>query len=248
MSYVLISGGSGGIGSAIVKRFLREKFHVIVLDKNAYVKPTDIDLNSEEVLFFDIDISNINDIKKLTQKMLNRGITINHFISLAGGSLLEEFDGLEKLDDFLVKKSIEINLTSHITLTRNILPLMKKCLKPDKTICFISSINALLDFGLPAYSAAKSGLLGLTKVLASEFGKYNIRVNSLVPGSVLTEKSLDEPKNYSEYIKASMLGRFATVEEISEAVFRLCVNLTCITGQSIVADCGQSVKGYYENI
>ncbi len=111
----------------------------------------------------------------------------------------------------------------------------------------MSSINAVMDFGLPAYSAAKSGLLGLTKSLSSETGKYNIRVNSILPGTTLTQKTSVEPKAYDKYLKGSLLGRFSTADEIAETIYCMAEKLTCITGQQIIADCGQSVKGFYAN-
>ena len=248
MNHVLVTGGVGGIGSTIVDRFLSAGFKVIVFDRNEGSGKAIANANPNKVLFYNVDITNNKNIFEITNKLYLKNVRIQHCISLAGGALLEEFHGIESLEDDSIKYSIDLNLSSHIVLAKNILPLIKECRTTNKSIIFISSINALMDFGLPAYSAAKSGLLGITKVLSSELGKYNIRVNSILPGTVITKRTSNEPKAYGEYLKGSLLGRFATSEEIAEVVYSVSEMLTCITGQSIVADCGQTVKGYYENI
>jgi NAD(P)-dependent dehydrogenase (short-subunit alcohol dehydrogenase family) len=247
MNYALITGGAGGIGTAVADRFLSAGLKVIVFDINENNNLQIDDANRNNLLFYNVNMSDANEIIKITEKLAQKGIKIQHCISLAGGALVEEFNGLEKLDGDLIEKSIQLNLSSHIVLSKYILPLMKSCDLSNKSITFVSSINALMDFGLPAYSAAKSGLLGITKVLSSEVGKYNIRVNSLLPGTTITKKTLSEPKAYNEYLKGSLLSRFATADEIAEVIYCISENLTCITGQHIIADCGQTVKGYYEN-
>ena len=245
--YVLVTGGSGGIGSAVVNKFLHYGFKVIVIDIKDDAQQDVKKQYSDDVLFFHVDVSNIKEIRRFTEKLFNKNIHINHFVSLAGGAFVEEFKGIENLDDFLIEKSIKLNLNSHIILSKHILPLMKNCTSTNKSISFISSINALMDFGLPAYSASKSGLFGITKVLSSEFGKYNIRVNSILPGTTITQRTAKEPKNYDKYLQGNILGRFATADEIAEVIYCVADRLTCITGQNIVADCGQTVKGNYEN-
>lgn len=247
MNYVLITGGSGGIGTIVVNRFLCAGLKVIIFDLDENSSRKIVEANQESLLFFKVNMSNADEIIEISKKLAHIGIRIQHCISLAGGALIEEFGGLEKLDSDLIEKSIKLNLSSHIILSKNILPLMKNCDLPNKSITFISSINALMDFGLPAYSAAKSGLLGITKVLSSEVGKYNIRVNSVLPGTTITKRTSSEPKTYDEYLKGSLLSRFATADEIAEVIYCISEKLTCITGQHIIADCGQTVKGYYEN-
>ena len=246
-NYVLITGGAGSIGSATVKKFINTGHKVVIIDIDDETAKKLISLYPSHSLYYKTDVTDINQILELKRILLSKNITIKHFISLAGGALIQEFNGLEKLDSYLIEESIKLNLNSHILLAKNLLPLIKKCKQSNKSISFISSINALMDFGLPAYSASKSGLLGITKVLSSEIGKYNIRVNSILPGTVLTKGTSSEPKAYSKYIKGSLLNRFTTTDEIAEVIYCISEKLTCITGQQIIADCGQTVKGYYEN-
>jgi 3-oxoacyl-[acyl-carrier protein] reductase len=245
IDYALVTGGVGGLGTAVVDRFLKEKIKVLVVDisepngRNAWW------LDSEMVLYRKLDVSSIEGVTEFVKQLHDDDVRLRHCVSLAGGALPQEFGGLEKINDTVIEQSIKLNLQSHIVLARNVLPLLKRSEVQNKSVTFVSSINAIMDFGLPTYSAAKAGLLGLTKTLSSELGKYGIRVNCVLPGTVLTTRTSLEPKAFDEYLKGSVLGRFATPEEIGEVIFCIAEKLTCITGQGLIADCGQTVKGYY---
>ena len=127
----------------------------------------------------------------------------------------------------------------------SLLPLFGKEDDLNRSITFVSSINAIKDYGLPAYSAAKAGLLGLISPLAAELGPRQIRVNALLPGTVLTERTIKLPRRLDESRKrGTALDRFATPDEIAEVAYVIAERMTCVTGQQIVADCGQSIKGY----
>lgn len=245
--YILITGGNGGIGRTIVERFLRAGFNVISLDvKDDGDRPL-IYPNSITLTIYKVDLCDFASLEGVINDISGRNYNIKHFISLAGGAMLEEFGGIDSSTVDIIEGSIKINLTSHIVLSRIIKHNMSINRSTNKTITFISSINAVMDFGLPAYSAAKSGLIGLTKVLASELGGSNIRVNSVLPGTVVTRSLRVEPKLLDKYTQGTLLNRFASGEDIAEVVFCLSEKMTCITGQTIIADCGQTVKGRYEN-
>lgn len=243
----VVIGGAGGIGSAIVKAFVEDGHFVFVADID--VKRGDALLReyNGRVSFIETDVLNIDSIISLEDKISQKHESIEHVVSLAGGALKGEFFGLQNIGFNDIEKSIDLNLTSHIVLINKLLSLLKKSNHHDKSITFISSVNAKMDFGLPAYSAAKAGLIGLTKVLAAELGVYGIRVNVVLPGTVVTTRTLNEPKLFDEYQKGSLLGRFASEKEIADVVLYLSTKLSCITGQEIIADCGQTVRGVYKN-
>lgn len=245
--YIVVSGGAGGIGSEIVKRFSAVGMNIIILDINPLNKQNIYRTNKGNILYYNVDIRLSSAIKTFVSTLTKEKIRISHLISLAGGALKGEFDKFENTDDDVFKQSINLNLNSHILLTKHLLPLMSDLNISNKSITYISSINAKMDFGLPAYSAAKSGLIGLTKTLSAELGKKGIRVNSVLPGTTLTDRTSKEPKDFSEYFKGSLLNRFASAEEIAEVVYCVAIKFTSVTGQEIIADCGQTVKGNYEN-
>lgn len=245
MNYALVTGGVGGIGSAVVGRFVKDGFTVIVADIDEPHGQESYWSDSRTVLYRKVDISNSEDVAELVARLYSDEIRLKHCVSLAGGALPQEFWPLDSVENSVIEQSIRLNLQSHISLARNVLPLFKESIEQNRSITFISSINAVMDFGLPIYSAAKAGLLGLTRTLASEWGKYNVRVNCVLPGTVMTDRTSEEPKNFAEYLKGSVLNRFATADEIAEIIFCVAETLTCITGQSLVADCGQTIKGHY---
>lgn len=243
--YALITGGVGGIGSAVVDRFFKDSLQVLVVDIREPNAQNAHWLDSGAVLYRKLDVSNSEEVAKLTAQLQNDDIRLRHCVSLAGGALPQEFGGLESINDSVIEQSIKLNLQSHIVLARNVLPLFKDSEIQNKSLTFVSSINAIMDFGLPAYSAAKAGLIGLTKTLASEIGKYSVRVNCVLPGTVPTDRTSNEPKVFAEYLKGSVLGRFATPDEIAEVICCIAEKLTCVTGHALIADCGQTVRGYY---
>lgn len=188
------------------------------------------------------------DVARAVDQVRLEGLEVFHLISLAGGALRSEFGTLDTLTDADIDYSVRLNLTSHIELSRCVLPLLRDSPTSNRTITFVSSINALLSFGLPAYSAAKAGLIGFTRVLASELGNDGIRVNCVAPGTVETDRSRGEPKDRDCYLKGTILNRFAEPNEVAEAVYCLAEQLTSVTGHTLVTDCGQSIKGQYENL
>jgi NAD(P)-dependent dehydrogenase (short-subunit alcohol dehydrogenase family) len=239
---VLVTGGLGGIGSAVTRRFLAGGAELIVLDTLA---PDAVAGRFEfPIIYRRVDVRDDEGLREFASEMESKSVRISHLISLAGGAFPEEFGGFRALEMDIINSSINLNLTSHLCITKRILPLMEGnyC---NRTITFVSSINAIMDFGLVPYSAAKAGLLGATRALASELGPLGIRVNSVLPGTVMTDRGASEPKCVDEYLKGSILGRFASPEEIAETIQCISERLTCVTGQMIVADCGQTVRGHY---
>ncbi|MGO9005130.1 MAG: SDR family NAD(P)-dependent oxidoreductase [Beijerinckiaceae bacterium] len=246
--YVLVTGGKGGIGSAVADRFLNAGFNVISFDID---DSPDVQRHSSKAgtfVNYKVDVRDFSEMPAAIKLISTHTNDLKHFISLAGGARVEEFGGLSNMDVDIIQDSVKVNLESHIVLSRLLDPILRESQCADKSITFISSINAIMDFGLPAYSAAKAGLLGFMRVLAAELGTSGVRVNSILPGTVITRKPRDEPKVLDKYLQGTLLNRFATAEDIAEVTFCLAEQMTCITGQTIIADCGQTVRGRYENI
>jgi NAD(P)-dependent dehydrogenase (short-subunit alcohol dehydrogenase family) len=167
--------------------------------------------------------------------------TVTHIVSVAGWALDGEFEALKNTKTETVHRSITLNLESHIHLVRVLIPLLEKDPGKNKSITLISSINAIRDFGLPAYSAAKAGLGGFVRSMAAELGEHGIRINAVLSGTIKSERTLRHPKDFEVLKRTTALKRLVTADEIAQLVFALSHLLTCVTGQEIVADCGQSV-------
>lgn len=237
MKNVLVTGGAGGIGSAIVKELLTTGYNPIILD---------IDEKNMEALegkynllyTWNLDTTNVDALQQHRNKLPNE-FCIDHIVCLAGRALEDEWQQFEKQDIKQIQKSIELNLIGHINVIHTFLPILKKSKEKSKSITLISSINAFGDFGLPAYSSSKSGMYGLVKSLCSELGKDGIRINAISPGTVVTPATELEPKNFDVLLKGTAIGQFATKEEIANTV-RFIIETQGITGQNIIVDAGQS--------
>jgi NAD(P)-dependent dehydrogenase (short-subunit alcohol dehydrogenase family) len=107
----------------------------------------------------------------------------------------------------------------------------------------ISSVNGMAVFGHPAYSAAKAGLIHLTKLIAVEYGKFGIRANAVAPGTVRTQaweaRAAANPQVFDEAKRWYALRRIATAEDVANAVYFLASDqAAAITGVCLPVDCG----------
>lgn len=234
----VISGGSGGIGRSVVRKFL-ETDKVIVLDKNE-IKDEKININPN-YCFIKTDITNPNEIENAKIKIEEEYGYINNLISMAGINMQSEIGGLETITIEDIDKSIKLNLNSHIYLVKVFMKLIEK--REDiKNIIMISSINAISNYGLPAYSAAKSGLYGFMKAVTSELGKKKIRINSISLGTVPHSKDIIEGNEYFESKLENLpLKKFVRPVDVAQTIYSIIYQIHGIVGQNIILDMGQSV-------
>ncbi len=221
MNCALITGGSRGIGKAIVARYQKAGFKVIF--------PTRAELNL-------LDSDSVDDFIAR-----NKEEKIDVIINNAG---VNDINLIEDVTDDELDKMFATNLISPIRLLRGFVGQMKQ--RKYGRIVNIGSVWAVVSKpGRAIYSATKNGLHGITNTLALELAPHNILVNTVCPGFVLTELTLkNNPppalKTLAEDIPA---GRLAQPEEIAEIVYFLgSDNNTYVTGQKIIIDGGFSVR------
>ncbi len=234
MKHALVTGGSGGIGSAICIRLATMGYNVIVhynINKVAAINTLDA-IKSEggngEIIQFNIS-NNLEVNKSLTNwKKNNPDKYISVLINNAGTSKDMLMVWMEENDWNSV---IDTNLNSFFNTTS---PLLKDMvLNKWGRIINIVSLSGIK--GLPGqtnYSAAKAGVIGATKALAQEVGRKNITVNAVAPGYIATEmtNALDE----KQLKKLIPINRFGKPEEVAELVaFLAGENSSYITGEVI---------------
>lgn len=241
---VVITGGAGGIGSQTSLAFAHAGYRVVVADRHLEAGEALVAQGHGQIEFVPTDVCDEASLHDLRQHLSTHYGHITHLLNLAGRAHPEEFKPLSEISPAALAESIQLNLTSQLNIIQTLLPLLLASTHADRSITAISSINAIKAYGRPAYSSAKAGLLGMVQALALELGAKGIRVNAVLPGTVLTPLALSEPKDFDRLIQGSLLGRVASVEEIAEVILSIAIRLTCLTGQAIVADCGQSAKGY----
>jgi 3-oxoacyl-[acyl-carrier protein] reductase len=223
---VLITGGATGIGRATALRFTEGGAkHVAIFDVNEELgKATAVDISGE---FFKVDVSNRADVQAGVDKVIERYGHIDVLINNAGitrdGLFVKFVDGqLEKqMSETDFDRVIDVNLKGCFNCAQAVAPYMIK--QKGGVILNASSVVGLDgNYGQANYVAAKSGLIGLTNVLARELGKYNIRVNAVCPGFTATEMVLSMPDRILESMKAKTpLGRLADPSDIANAYFFL---------------------------
>jgi len=237
MKNVLITGGAGGIGSEIAKKFVENGYFVYIfdVDENAgKIVKTKLGNNCEVI---NLDVTSTKDLSAFANS--HKDLAFNYVITCAGRALKNEWKPFEKQSVKTISKSIELNLVGHLNVIHATLPMLKNAVG-DKAVLTISSVNAVKDFGLPSYSVSKAGLASFSVVMANEFGKAGIRINSLLPGTVVTEATKTEPKNFDSLLKTTSLGFFVNVKDVANMAFDMCEKYVSLTGQNIVLDAGQS--------
>jgi acetoacetyl-CoA reductase len=236
----LVTGSTGGIGSAICTKLCEEGFRVVgnyrsrekglSLQISMAGMGLDIDLAEGDVTDYD-------SVGRMVQKIEEEIGPIDVLINNAGITKDTRFSKMSKIDwDFV----IDTDLTSVFNCTRHVINGMME--RKAGRIVNISSINAQKgQFGQVNYCAAKAGVHGFTKSLALEVAKYGITVNTISPGYVSTEMVLAVPEKIRDQIVAQIpVGRLGTIEEIAEAVcYLVSERSSFMTGSNLCINGGQ---------
>ncbi len=241
---VLVTGAAGAIGQATACAFLDAGYCVVGLDRDPSV--TTRALSHFHGLQVDLED------ERATDDALARGLAgrhLHHVVSIAGGALPVEPPAAHDLlavTPLTFRASIEANLTTQFLLLRAALPYLRHTKDEDRSVTLTSSFNALAGYGMPAYSAAKAGLIGLMHALVVPFGAEGIRVNVVAPGTVRTPRTeriwAHRPDHFERLAESTALGRVGLPADVGRAYLALATLLTHVTGHTLVVDGGQLVK------
>lgn len=180
----IITGGANGIGLEAVKLFANEGANVALIDFNEEAgKLREEELQSSQVKFFQADVSNRESVDQMVQDVVSEFGGIDILVNNAG---ITKDSTLKKMSVEDFQKVIDVNLTGVFHSTQAALPLMLE--KGKGKIINTSSVAGVGgNIGQSNYSAAKAGVIGLTKTWAKELGKKGINVNAVAPGYIETE-------------------------------------------------------------
>ena len=239
----LITGASGGIGSAISRKLASMGFDIAVhyhrSQKDAMLLCREIEERfGVSASAIQADLSDREQVKQLAEKALAIG-TVDVLVNNAGLSYRELFQFTE---ENRVNDVLSVNLTSAMLLTKLIVPSM--IARHDGRIINISSMWGVSGGSCEVhYSAAKAGLVGFTKALAKEVGPSGITVNCIAPGLIDTKMNdeLDEQAK-EEVVAETPMARIGLPEDVAAAVgFFAGKEASFITGQTLCVDGGITV-------
>jgi NAD(P)-dependent dehydrogenase (short-subunit alcohol dehydrogenase family) len=242
----LVTGGSRGIGRAVVERFVRDGARVVFCGREAQVGEEVAAQLGPTATFLPCDVREEGDVARLldacratygppTVLVNNAGINANYDATTMTG---EEWDAFFAID-----------LKASWLLAKHVLPHMVSA--GGGSIVNVSSIHGLVTLeGFFPYAAAKSGLIGLTRSLALDYGQHGIRVNVVCPGFTrtrLVQESIDRNPDPTAAERAMVagvaLGRIGEPSEVADAVrFLASSESSYITGASLVIDGGLTAR------
>jgi NAD(P)-dependent dehydrogenase (short-subunit alcohol dehydrogenase family) len=239
---VLVTGAAGAIGTATVLALLDANCSVIGIDRNPDV--TDVAGTGYRGIQADVT----DDGAGVTIEEALAGRPLHHLIGVAGGALPSEPETQDDpmlVDPELFRSSIEANLTSQFMVLRWVLPSLRQTDASDRSIVLTSSFNALSAQGMPGYSAAKAGLIGMMHALVNPLGREGIRINVVAPGTIRTPRTESlwgaVPGHFDRLLQGTALARLGEPSDVAETYVALTLRLSHVTGQVIVVDGGQSV-------
>ena len=239
----LITGGSGGIGLSIVKKLIKNKIKVIILDINT---PSKKMLLNKFVEFIKTDLSDYKNLQLCLTELKRKYKKIEYVINAAGVLWFDKDVSLEKIEINTWDKVFSINLNSIVIVLQSILPQMKK--NKFGSIVHISSIDALSGDNKPqdAYGSSKAALLRLSKSISIQFAGKNIRSNSILPGPIETpmqERSKKNPELKKILSNVIPLRRVGKPSDIANStMFLLSDESSFITGTELIVDGGLRAK------
>ncbi len=244
----LVTGGAAGIGRAIAEAFLREGARVAVADRDAGAgERASRDLaRLGEVLFVPGDVSRAEDARRMVERVVEAFGRLDVLVNNAGVTLKASVVDTEEPDwDYV----LAVNLKGVYLCSKYAIPHMVR--GGGGSIINVGSIASFV--GLPenaAYNASKGGLLTLTRNMAVDYARSNVRVNALCPAMILTPmleafiRAQPDPEAYVRAVEQAIpLGRIGRPEDVAPAaVFLASDESAFVTGSALMVDGGYTAR------
>lgn len=236
---VVVTGASGDIGLAICEKYLEQQAKVFAIyhhDNSGLEKLKTSHPQGDNLHILQCNVADVSEVSSLADELEKQAHEVHVLINNAGIYKDNVFSALtyEEFDQV-----IKVNLYGTFTMTKRLLPLLRHA--RNSTVVNISSISGITSsFGQSNYSAAKAGIIGLTRTLASEMASKGIRVNAVAPGMIESRMVKKVPRQIVRNVMSAIpLKRLGRVDEIANVVAFLSSDASSyIVGQTLVADGG----------
>ncbi|QMU58570.1 MAG: SDR family oxidoreductase [Boseongicola sp.] len=242
---VFITGGGAGIGANLTEGFLRQGSKVAFVqrsDSSAFVEAME-EKTGNRPLYLQCDVTDTERLKACVAEASEAHGPVTVLVNNAANDQRHE---TLKVDEEFYDWSQSINLKSYFFSCQSVIPGMQK-VGGGSIINFTSISYMMGGAGYPIYTASNSGINGMTRSLAREFGPDKIRVNALAPGWVLTDKQMDKwatPEGLDAHMEKMCLKEHLKPDDIVGPVLFLASNISnAMTGQAMVVDGGVVVTG-----
>ena len=238
---IIITGGASGIGASIVEQFLQQGSKVAFLDKEQDLGNSLVEKLSNfkhPPLFKHCDLTNIDSLKKTINEIREEVGLVSILVNNAAN---DERHSIESVTEEFWDDRMNVNLKHYFFAIQSVFKDMEKL--GDGKIVNIGSFSWMLGQGnMPAYTTAKSAVMGLTRTIARDLGKFNIRVNCVVPGWIITERQKKlwlTPEIEKEQLEKQCIKRMLVPEDIAKAVLFFASDQSSgCTAQNYVIDGG----------
>ncbi|MFY7958450.1 MAG: SDR family NAD(P)-dependent oxidoreductase [Elsteraceae bacterium] len=238
---VMVTGGASGIGASIVRRFAQQDAKVVFLDIDQTAGADlarDLTAEGASVHFYPVDL---RDIAALQARVAESRAAHGSVQILINNAAHDERHSTETLTSEQWDERLAVNLKHQFFAAQAVLPDMKAA-GAGVIINYGSTSWMIGSGGMAAYTAAKSAVLGLTRSLARDYGPYNIRVNAIAPGWIMTQRQIDKwltPEGEEELLRRQCLKRKLVPDELAAfTVFLASEEASACTAQHYVVDGG----------
>ena len=239
----VVTGASGGIGLATISLLLKYNLQILALDIQ---KPKNRLIQNKKITFCQIDLTNKSHLDDVIRDFIKKHKRIDYLVNTTGVLWFGKDVSAVNLDLRVWDQVFDINLKTMVLLSKLIIPIMKK--NKFGSMVHISSVDALSGDDKPqdAYGASKAAMIRLSKSLAIQFGSFNIRSNSILPGAVETpmqsrwKKIPNAKKNLKNFMP---IKKIIQPKGIAEGIlFLLSDQSEYITGTELIIDGGLTAR------
>ena len=236
----IVTGASKGLGKAMAIGLSKAGANIVGIDLGDMTETkAEIEEVGRSFLEINEDLSNTCNIDKIVNKILEKYNKIDILVNNAGTIRREDaIDYKEEDWDYI----LNLNLKTVFFLSQKVAKQFLKQNTGGKIINIASMLSFQGGIRVPAYTASKSGVMGITKALANEWAKYNININAIAPGYMTTDNTKqirDDEKRSEEILERIPAGRWGVPEDlIGTAIFLSSDASNYINGHTIAVDGG----------